>query len=308
MVTIYYSNTRSQQLAELDSAKVGAWVHVVKPSLEELESLAEQFKLEYDLLSDAMDLYESPRIERDGHNVYLYTRYCFPEGADISTEPMLLIHTNDHLITIMRDPHPLLDNLLSSARQLITTQRTKTFLQILVAINSTYERHFNRIGRRVLGIRGQLRKTSIKNEDFIEFIDLEEDLNEALSALQAQAVVLRSLLSGKFVRLYEDDKDLTEDLSLGTQQLIELAGTRLKTISNTREAYSTIMANTLNKTFKKLTSISIFMTIPTITAGLYGMNLRLPLAHNPYAFWYILAIVMSATAATIWLFKRLKWL
>ncbi len=83
---------------------------------------------------------------------------------------------------------------------------------------------------------------------------------------------------------------------------------RQKTIANTREAYATIAANTLNKTFKKLTSISIFMTIPTITAGLYGMNLALPLQKSPYAFWEILGFVMVVTSITIWYFKKKRWL
>jgi magnesium transporter len=309
MVSIYFSSTRSQKLTQLDTPKVGAWVHAVDPSLEELETLAKDFKLDEDLLTDALDIYESPRIERDGSNVYVYTRYSFPAGKEIGTEPLLIIHTRDYLITVMRTPSPLLDRLLGSgSNDVITTQRTKNFLQILTAVNASYERHFHTIGKRILSIRGQLRKTEIRNEDFVDFIDLEEDLNESLSALQAQAVVLRSLLSGKYMRLYEEDKDLIEDLSLGTAELTELAVGRLKTISNTREAYATIMANTLNKTFKKLTSISIFMTIPTITTGLYGMNLALPLARNHNAFWFILLMVMGVTACAIWLFKKLRWL
>ncbi len=115
-------------------------------------------------------------------------------------------------------------------------------------------------------------------------------------------------LNGKFLPLYEEDKDLIEDLSLSASELIELIQSRLITISNTREAYATIMANSLNRTFKRLTSISIFMTIPTITAGLYGMNLALPLQKNHYAFWIILAIVMSITSITIWYFQKKRWL
>jgi magnesium transporter len=112
-------------------------------------------------------------------------------------------------------------------------------------------------------------------------------LNEYLTSLQSQAVVFRNLLSGKFLPLYEDDEDLIEDLSLGTTELIDLIKSRLKTISNIRDAYSTIMANNLNRIFKHLTSIGIFMVIPTVTASLYGMNLALPVATHPNAFWYI---------------------
>lgn len=228
--------------------------------------------------------------------------------SGIIVETILIIYTPNHLITILRNNNPVLDRLLTPGSEVITTQRTKTFLQVLGAINFSYERHLHKVSKRILTIRGKLRGTSIQNKDFIDFIDIEEDLNEFHSALQAQNVVLRNLLKGRYLRLYEDDRDLIEDLSLGTAELIELTSSRLKTISNIREAYSTIMANTLNKTFKNLTSISIFMTIPTITTGLYGMNLALPLAHNHNAFWYILVIVMAITTCAILLFRKLKWL
>jgi magnesium transporter len=308
MVTTYYSNRRSDSIQIVPKARVGAWVHAVTPSNEELQQLCDDYDLDLDLLTDALDVYESPRIERENNAVYVYSRYCFPEGTEIATEPLLIIYTPDYLFTISRNASPVINRLIDGVPPVITTQRTKTFLQILAGINRTYERHLHKTSRQILRIRGQLRKTEIRNEDFVDFIDLEEDFNEILSALQAQSVVLRSLVNGRYVRLFDDDKDLVEDLSLGTAELIELTISRLKTISNTREAYATIMANTLNKTFKKLTSISIFMTIPTITTGLYGMNLALPLAHNHNAFWYILLIVMAITSFAIWLFNKLKWI
>lgn len=308
MIEIYHSTSVNPELTKVDKAKKGSWVHVVEPTEEELQSLSETYGLDYDLLEDATDVYEAPRVEKDGQIVYLFTRYCAPDGHDIATEPLLIVYTADHIVTIARRPNSLLDDILKGKVPVMTTQRTKTILLLLESINLSYERYMKYVSRRVLAIRTQLSKTDLKNEDFIEFIDLEEDLNEFLAALQPQESVFRSLLRGKYLPLFEEDKDLVEDFSLGTIELINLVLSRQKTIANTREAYATIAANTLNKTFKKLTSISIFMTIPTITAGLYGMNLALPLQKSPYAFWEILGFVMVVTSITIWYFKKKRWL
>ncbi len=309
MIDIYFSNKTKPDIVRIDSARSGCWVVVTEPSSAECQELVDVYGLDEDLLNDAVDIYETPRVERDGDNIYIYTRYCYPEGKDIATEPLMIVYTPKYVVTVQRKGTDLLKKVVSGSQpSVITSLRTQTIIQIIQIVVNSYESYMKRVSKRILAIRSQMSKTELKNEDFVEFIDLEEDLNEFLSALQPQEIMLRNLRRGKFLPLYEDDEDLVEDLSLSTTELIGLIQSRQKTIANTREAYATIAANTLNKTFKKLTSISIFMTIPTITAGLYGMNLVLPLSRNPNAFWIILSIVMIVTGLCVWLFKKLKWL
>lgn len=306
MIEIYHS-TLKKPLEKQAGALKGSWIHVVEPTEEELAVIAADYDLELDLLRDATDIYESPRVEREEQAAYIFTRYCFPQGKDIATEPLLVIYTQENVITIMRHPSALLDQMTASPN-VVTTQRTKLLLQILGAVNYSYVRDTHLMSKQILSVRSKLSKSDIKNEYFVEFIDLEERLNEYLTSLQSQAVVFRNLLSGKFLPLYEDDKDLIEDLSLGTDELIDLINSRLKTISNIREAYATIMANNLNATFRRLTSISIFLMIPAIAAGLYGMNLALPLSNDQNAFWIIMLIVAFVTGITVWLFRKFRWL
>lgn len=308
MINIFHSTNVSTDLKPLKKAKNGSWIHVVEPTEDELEQLCNDYKLEIDLLRDANDLYETPRVERDEGSTYVFARYCFPQGIDIATEPILIIYTKNNLITIQRRKHTILDRIINGAVPVATTQKTKTFLQILAAINYSYERHMYSVNKHIIGLRGKLSKTDIRNEYFIEFIDIEENLNEYLTALQPQSGMYKSLLNGRFLPLFEADKDLVEDLLLTTTELIDLIKSRIKTISNIRDAYSTIMANNLNRIFKRLTSIGIFLTVPTIVASLYGMNVELPNADSGFAFFEIMVIIALATGGIIVVFKRLKWL
>lgn len=308
MIEILHSTSRAPKPVRQETAKKGSWIYVVDPSDEELETLSETYKLDIDLLNDALDIYETPRVERDGQTSYVFARYAYPEGRDIATEPMLIIYSNDYIFTILRTDTKILNRLREGVEPIATTQKTKTFLQILGAINYSYDQSMHQVSKYILSIRSKLSKAEIKNEYFIEFIDIEENLGEYLSALQPQAVMLSKLLGGKFLTLYEDDKDLVEDLSLSTTELIDLIKSRLKTIGNIRDAYATIMANDLNRIFKRLTSIGIFLALPTVVASLYGMNVDLPFDASPLAFWVILLIIMGGTLAFIRVFKKLKWL
>lgn len=308
MIKIYYSRARERDLQEIAEPRAGCWVSLVAPTQEELDEFCERYNLDRDTVEDAVDIYEAPRIEQEEGKVYIFTRYCYPEGREIATEPLLIVYSADYLITIMRTDGGVLDRLAHDRLEFITTQKTKTLLQMLTEINLSYERHLTKVSRRILQLRAKMRQSQINTREFVGIIELEEDLNEFLSALQPQAALFSALLSGRYLRLYEEDRDIIEDIERSTAELIEQVRGRLRTLVNMRQAYDAIATTNLNNTFKRLTSIAIFMTIPTIVGGLWGMNVALPFKDNPHAFLFVLAIIATATGLFLWVFHRRKWL
>ncbi len=307
MTTIYYNAAPEGRADIIDEPKPGSWICVTGPSEAELDTLAETYGLDRDLLADAIDIYEAPRVEKDGGDVYVYTRYCYPEGKEIATEPLLLIATADHLITVMRTDSDLLKSFTAGASPIVTTQKAHLLVEIMEAVNVSYERQINKVSKQILRIRAQLRQSQISNQAFVGIIELEEDLNEFIAALQPQGILLAALSSTKYLRLSEDDREMIEDLRLGTDELLGLTKSRLRTLTNIRQAYDAIATNNLNNTFKRLTSIAIFLTIPTIIGGLFGMNVPIPFAHHTYAFSYVLLLVAGLMALTVWVFHRKRW-
>jgi magnesium transporter len=308
MTTIYYSRARERALITIDEPRAGAWVVVTAPDETELENLAQTYKLDKDILTDALDIYEAPRIEHDDQAVYIFLRYSHPEGGEVATEPLLLVYTSGQLLTIGRRQTSILTRLVSGQIDVVTTQKTKTLLQIFAEVNRSYELQMRKAGRQILQLRAHLRSSELNTREFVASIELEEDLNEFLAALQPQALLLHSLLGGKYLRLYEEDRDIIEDIERGVSELIEQARGRTATLVNMRQAYDAIATNNLNKIFKRLTSIAIFLTVPTIVGGIWGMNVALPFEHARYAFLYVLAVMAVLLVALVWFFRRKKWL
>ena len=103
MITIYYSRARERDLQKLTEPRPGSWVVVSEPTEEaEITQLSKQYGLNPDILNDAIDIYEAPRVDTDNGVVYIFTRYCYPEGKEVATEPLLLAYTSDYLFTIGR--------------------------------------------------------------------------------------------------------------------------------------------------------------------------------------------------------------
>jgi magnesium transporter len=56
-----------------------------------------------------------------------------------------------------------------------------------------------------------------------------------------------------------------------------------------------------------LTTLTIVLTVPTLIASIYGMNVPIPYADTHYAFWVPVIIALIIVAVVAWNYwKRVK--
>jgi magnesium transporter len=148
----------------------------------------------------------------------------------------------------------------------------------------------------------------IDNNTIIELTKNEEILNQYLTALVSVRSVLGALTAHRMIELTEKDRDILQDILFGINQSEELCRVNVKSIRSLRDSYQIIFTNDVSKTIKRLTAITILISIPTMIASIYGMNIILPLRDNPNAFLFIgIAALLSCTFAVL-LFIKNRWL
>ncbi len=305
MIKYYYRSLRRQNIQELEEYKRGSWVYAEAPSMKELERLAEDFNLELGHLKDALDEDEMPRLEKVGDHVYIFVRFAYKNTEnEIVTAPLLFVFAEDALLTISLVRFPSLDRFLTGRVDFATTQRAKLVLQILHEIVEQYDAFISGSSKRIKFIRSRLRSHGISNKDFADFVIIEDELNEFLGALQPTNATLRRLLLGRHIPLFDEDQDIVEDLLLANEQSIEASSSNIKSIVNIREAYSSISSNNLNQTMKVLTVATVIIALPNLFYGMYGMNVPLPLQHEPWAYWVVLGFTVAVVVVGLLIARR----
>lgn len=298
MISYFYKDIRSKDLLTLEKHRAGAWVSVEHPSSEELDFLVDKFHLDAGHLSDALDKEEMPRIEREGETLYVFLRYAYAEDdLELSTSPLLIILSPKAIITISMHSTPRLQQFTGGKIDFSTTQKNKLFLLLLGQIVDQYNVYINNIGKRIKGIRTRLRTHEVVNQDFIDFVTIEDELNDFLSGLQPMSAMLHRLLVGKHIALYEQDEDIVEDLTLAAEQSIEACRSYIKSIGSIRDSHATIASNNLNRSMKILTAATVMITLPNVLFGMYGMNVPLP--YQDEMWIYFLIIVVSVLIPVI---------
>lgn len=296
MITHYYKNNRSKQLSIVDEHQPGGWICVEKPTAKEIDQLAEQFSLDVGHLHDALDIDEMPRLEKEGDLTYIFVRYAYTnDDLELATTPLLFITGPDLLITIALHALPRLQYFTSGKIQFSTIQRTQFILQIMDQIVDQYEVFINNTSHQIKLIRSRLRTHDIGNQDFIDFVLIEDELNEFLSALLPTTAILRRLMLGRHIPLSEEDKNVVEDLLLNNEQSIESCRNNIKSIINIREAYSTITSNNLNRTMKVLTGATVLIALPNALFSMFGMNIVIPYAHESWMYYVIIGSTVVVT-------------
>lgn len=307
MISYYYKTLRNKQVKELTNYQSGAWVCVQSPTGDEIEFLAQRFQLDAGHLKDALDAEEMPRLEKEGGLTYVFVRYAYTNTErELDTAPLLFVVGPDLLITVALNDLPPLRQFLSGKVEFATTQRTKLTLQILSQIVDQYEVHINKIGRQIKQIRARLRGHAITNQDFVDFVLIEDELNEFLSALLPTNAILRRLMLGRHIPLFAEDEDIVEDLLLNNEQSIEACRSNAKSAINIREAYATISSNNLNRSMKILTAATVIIALPNVFFGMFGMNVMLPFQQEPWAYAIIIGLVGVLTLAVLALGRRAR--
>jgi magnesium transporter len=107
--------------------------------------------------------------------------------------------------------------------------------------------------------------------------------------------------------MYEEDKDLLEDVMIEKIQAIEMAETYSSILSGMMDAFASIISNNVNIVMKFLTSFTIILSFPTIVFSFYGMNVDLPLQNSPHAFWISISVACVLSTLTALIFWKKKY-
>ena len=148
---------------------------------------------------------------------------------------------------------------------------------------------------------------SNRNEELLNLMRIQKSLVYFVTALRSNELVMLKMERTNFLGLTEEEREFLNDLIVDTSQALEMANIYTNILSSTMDAFASIISNNLNNVMKRLTSITIILSLPVLVASIYGMNVEIPYAHTQHAFYIpiVLSIVVSFFLA--WYFMKKKW-
>jgi magnesium transporter len=304
--------TTSTGVERLEEFEPGSWIDLVSPTEEELERVSRELGIPLDLLGGPLDEEEKSRIDiEDGltHvivDIPILVRTEEEQGYD--TIPLGMLVHPDYFITTCLRPNPILGEFERGAvRGFATFKKTRFLFQILQQVSAFYLRYLGRIDRETEKLERELR-VSMKNAEIFDLLGLQKSLVYFTTSLHSNEAVLQKLLRTKALKMYEEDEELLEDVIVENKQASEMAKIYADTLSAMMDAFTSVISNNLNGVMKFLTSVTILLSIPTIVASIWGMNVDLPFQQYAHAFTLTIVIWLVISLAFAVVFWRRRYL
>jgi magnesium transporter len=308
MITIYKSVTTG--LAVLTEPIDGCWINAVDPNPQEIQWL-QALNLPPDYTTYPLDIDERARTERENGEVLIVLRIPYYQGqaADLpyTTLPLGIIINERYLVTICKRENDVLNEFASGRmRGLSTSKRNRFVLRMLLSAASKYLAYLREINKLVDALEDQL-QLSTRNKEVLELLKYQKSLTYFTTALKSNELMMERLQRSQLFKAFPDDEDLLEDVLTENQQAIEMTSISSNILSSMMDAFASIISNNLNAVMKFLAAITIVLSLPTMVASFYGMNVDLPFEHVPYAFGLVIALSLLISLSVVYIFVKRDW-
>ena len=321
VINIFYKKNGTIELAQSVSALRGLtpdlaiWIDLLAPSGEEKHSVEEFLGVEIQSRAEAEEIESSSRFWEEENAIYANTNFMIPGPDEYSMEAVSFTLVGNSLTTLREVP---LRSLTELQRRMMANPKQFTtgyhvFVTILDQRVDLDADMIELMAKEITQYSKRVNQQEDINEDFI----LDINMLQENAMLVRENVVDKQRLISNLMRSTKVPSSLEPRLNVLLQDISSLINHTNFCFERLEYLQDTVLGLInldQNKIMKVLAVVSLFMMPPTLIAGFYGMNVRLPMiaADEPNASfwnWIIILGIMALSCVVIWIFfKRKKML
>jgi magnesium transporter len=307
----YFKNINHQTVA-ISKPENGAWVNVLPPlKQEEFSELSGALDIPLDFLTDSLDIDERSRFEEDDNVKLIVIKTptandSFNESdAFYITIPISIILTHNQIVTVNSFDNDAIKKFLHTFQNRHPDNRKMMILKIFEKTIQTYMESLKEINHR-RNILEQKLYDANRNEELLQLMRIQKSLVYFVTALRSNEMLLMKIERTNFLALNEEEKEFLGDVIVDNSQALEMANIYTNILSSTLDAFASIIANNQNQVLKRLAVITIVLTLPILVTSIYGMNVPIPYANSPYAFYIPVFLSLVISLVIGWFFLKKK--
>jgi len=315
---VRYFTKENGRVEELASAVPQCWAHIGPPFIEgEFAAFARSHAIPLDFLADSIDIDERSRFEREEEVRLIVintpvenTSLLEDNDALFVTAPIGIILTPEITVTITSAAETILQQFVDGRIRSFDPKDEAGFvLRIFEQNVYRFTAFLRQLNKRRNAIERELYDSS-RNKELRQLLSIEKSLVFFVNSLSTNELLKMKLKRSDFLGIRADEAktDLFEDVIIDNSQALEMSNVYTNILGGTMDAYSSIISNNLNVVIQRLTFITIVLTVPTLVASLYGMNVQLPFSEEPWAFAAIIGLSVVLSGMFVLYFSRRRLL
>lgn len=279
----------------------------INPDENEKKYLIEDLKIDEHTLNSSLDPDELSRLEFEPEHVALILKrprnYSGKDFLLFKTTSQGMFLFNDKLIIILAE-----DLNIFEGKHFL---KVKSIKNILLSIIIVAVYHFLEHLKIFNTISDELEKkvnTSMGNKYLINLFTLEKSLVYYLNAINSNSLVFEKLkYYSQKIGFNNEEIEMLDDLIIENTQCYRQSEIYSNILASLMDARASIVSNNINLLMKTLNIITIMIMVPTLVVSIFSMNVRIPIAEHPLAFYIIMLIALVSVILVVFIWKKLKW-
>lgn len=312
--------THSAAIAEVRKRGAGfVWIGLHEPDAEQIQGIAQEFGLHELAVEDALEAHQRPKLEQYDDTLFMvlktvrYVPHESPTTANeiVETGELMVFLGKDFVITVRHGNHSGLaqmrEQLEQEAERLaagpsavlhgIADRVVDSYLDVTAKI----EQDIDLLETKIFGPREVI--------DSEPIYLMKREVLEMRRAVEPLAAPLRLLVTtekplvAKQVRSYF--RDVEDHLTTVIERVSGFDGL-LTTLVDATLAKINLRQNT---DMRKITAWAAILAIPTMIAGIYGMNFEyMPELHWRFGYPLAIGVILAICAGLYVILRKNKWL
>jgi magnesium transporter len=288
------------------------WLDIDEPTKEKMDMLREEFDFHPLALEDCLHEHQRPKVERYDTYFFLVAYGITLEDGRLVPHEMGIFVGPNYLVTVRKPPAFDLTHVIQrwDGRAELVTEGGGYLLYILLDeivdhyfdVLDAYEDRTEDVEDRVFEATGDSATQSHifgLKKDLLEFRRAVSPMREVLDVLQGQNV---EVVTARLAPYYRDVYD-------HVLRATDFIDTMRDILTSALDANLSVISNRLNEVMKQLTSWAAIILVPTLIAGIYGMNfVHMPELRWKYGYAYALGLMLLSAGILYRMFKKRNWL
>jgi magnesium transporter len=289
------------------------WVGLHDPSEQELATVEEEFGLHPLAVEDAFTAHQRPKLERYEHTLFLTIKslWYVDEHDAVETGEINMFVGDDFVITVRHgagsELHTARRDLEAKAAVLthgpsavvyaVCDRVVDGYLSVMAAL----EEDVDEVETSVFSAQ--------RTSDSARIYTLKREIGEARRAVLPLREPMRRFATGAVPGIEEGSAPFFRDVLDHLNQAAETVDGLDQLLSTAFDAHLAQISVLQNEDMRKISAGAAIVVVPTLIAGIYGMNFdHMPELGWTYGYPYAIA-VMALLAVGLWVwFKRSGWL
>jgi magnesium transporter len=289
------------------------WIGIHDPSPDELNLIAASFDLHPLAVEDAGDSHQRPKLERYDDTLFLVlkTLWYVDEEDAVETGEINMFVGRDFVVTVR---HGQGIDLAASRRDLEKRAQVLEHgpMAVLYAVCDRVVDEYERVGAALEEDVDEVEESVFspaRTDDSTRIYILKREIAEVRRAVLPLREPMRKFSIPSDELITPETATYFRDVSDHLHRVSEVIDNLDGLLSTAFDAHLARISVQQNEDMRKISAGAALVVVPTLIAGIYGMNF----AHMPELSWqygYPLALGMMVVVGLFlaWIFKRRGWL